>query len=129
VLGWAALVEVGCTWGVTVAGHPGRGLPARVGPPGHAPAVIYHEARFHRGHQRQLATIPHAELLQLPRTEPAGGRKEEGETTETTQGRGSGGRRGGLCVQGGRAEIASHPPPFTALRFWASRVCGEAAWV
>lgn len=42
--------------------------------------AIYHEARFHGGYQGQLAAITHAELLQLPRTEPAGGRKEEHET-------------------------------------------------
>lgn len=52
---------------------------------GTRPSVIYHEASFHRGHERQLAPIPHAEFLQLPRTEPAGGRKEEGETGDNTE--------------------------------------------
>lgn len=52
-------------------------MPAGVGPWGHTALAIYHEARLHGGHERQLAAIPHAELLQLPRTEPAegGGRK------------------------------------------------------
>lgn len=34
------------------------------------PRGLGHEASFHRGHERQLAPIPHAEFLQLPRTEP-----------------------------------------------------------
>lgn len=68
-------------WCVCGVGWPGdyRSLQ------GTRPSVIYHEASFHRGHERQLAPIPHAEFLQLPRTEPAGGRKEEGETGDNTE--------------------------------------------
>lgn len=75
------------------------------------PSVIYHEASFHRGHERQLATIPHAEFLQLPRTEPAGGRKEEGETGDNTETRKRRPRRRALRAQGGgrRQGSASHP--------------------
>lgn len=68
---------------------------------GTRPSVIYHKASFHRGHERQLATIPHAEFLQLPRTEPAGGRKEEGETGDNTETRKRRPRRRAVRARGG----------------------------
>lgn len=43
---------------------------------------LYHESRFHGGHERQFTAIPHAQLSQLPRTEPAGEEKAE-EDNET----------------------------------------------
>lgn len=82
---WAEPGVGGLRVGGGRAGEPrGAGWPGGGSRPGGAPH-IYHEAGFHRGHERQLAPIPHAELLQLPRTEPAGGRKEEGETGDDTR--------------------------------------------
>lgn len=78
------------------------------------PSVIYHEASFHRGHERQLATIPHAEFLQLPRTEPAGGRKEEGETGDNTETRKRRPRRRALRAQGGGGDDRGALPTLTA---------------
>lgn len=87
--------------GTGTAGCP---PPRRTGPP------IYHEARLHGGHECQLAPIPHAELLQRPRAQPAGGRKEE---VRPARARRNGARRG----RGSRGRPrghsrTSHPHPF-----------------
>lgn len=107
----------------------GRGCPPAPKPLGHCAPAIYHEARLHGGHQRQLAAIPHAELLQLPRTEPAGGRKEEGEAKETRQRRGSTGRAGGGALAVFLGEIGEPNPlyPFLFSRpeEWYVCVWGE----
>ena len=83
-------------------------------PPGHCAPAIYHEARLHGGYQRQLAAIPHAELLQLPRTEPAGGRKEEGEARRQGRDAEAEAEGGGLCSWGTQGS-PSHPCPFPAF--------------
>lgn len=96
-MGWGGWGEVGrpCRdrvprqyWRVCLQG---RGLPANVGLRGSLPCATYHEARLHGGHERQLAAIPHAELLQLPELSRlrGGGRKEGEAMPPPRQGRDS----------------------------------------
>lgn len=79
--GWPGGEGVQCVMGTVLAGEgtalAGEGAACQCGASRRTAPAIYHEARLHGGHERQLAAIPHAELLQLPRTEPAewGGRK------------------------------------------------------
>lgn len=111
-LGWAALQGKGTQTEVYYGDCAGswheRELPAHVGT---LPKPFTMRPASTVGTRVSLLPSPTPNSCSFPELSRLGGRKEEGEATETRRGRGSGGRGGGLCsVLAGETGVLPPPP-------------------